>query len=62
MAAALGAMLVACGGRRTRGEGVLNERLLESAARGDAAAVRDALGAGADVDAAARRGFARLAS
>ncbi|WP_237110385.1 ankyrin repeat domain-containing protein [Nonomuraea sp. MG754425] len=30
---------------------MLNERLLESAARGDAAAVRDALGAGADVEA-----------
>ncbi|MBB6550997.1 ankyrin repeat domain-containing protein [Nonomuraea rubra] len=47
----LGSMLAACGGREAKGDAVLNEELLAAAARGDAAAVRDALQAGADIEA-----------
>lgn len=47
----LGLLLAACGGAEMKGSSMLNERLLTAAARGDAAAVRDALQAGADIEA-----------
>ncbi|MER6951591.1 ankyrin repeat domain-containing protein [Nonomuraea sp. NPDC000554] len=59
LAIGLGLLLAACGGRKVRGEAVLNKELLACAARGDAAGVRDALAAGADVE--ARDGLRRTA-
>ncbi|MEV1001469.1 ankyrin repeat domain-containing protein [Nonomuraea sp. NPDC050202] len=47
----LGSVLAACGRRETKGGTVLDEELLAAAARGDAAAVRNALRSGADIEA-----------
>ncbi|GAA2214409.1 ankyrin repeat domain-containing protein [Nonomuraea monospora] len=51
LASLLTSLLAACGNRGTKGEGVTDEELLAAAARGDAAAVRDALSSGADIEA-----------